>query len=85
MVKENFDLDYLTLSQAALYLGISKSKMQKMSAGRALPVYKPTANGKVFFLKEDLEKYMAAGRCSSIYELQELVSITRMSNKILKT
>ena len=61
--------EYLSLSEAAGFLKISVSKMQKMSASRLIPVYKPS-NGKVYFLKDDLVVYITAGRKSSKEEIE---------------
>ena len=62
--------EYLSLSEAASFLKISVSKMQKMSASRLIPLYKPS-NGKVYFLKDDLLMYISAGRKSSKEEIEE--------------
>ncbi|HEU5168314.1 MAG TPA: helix-turn-helix domain-containing protein, partial [Chitinophagaceae bacterium] len=52
---------YLELGEAARFLKISRSTIQKISAARLIPVYKPN-NGKVYFLHEDLVKHIEAGR-----------------------
>jgi predicted HTH domain antitoxin len=51
---------FLELNQAAEYLSLSKSAMQKISAKRIIPVYKPT-NGKVYFLIRDLNDFIDRG------------------------
>ena len=69
-----YEFGFCSLKEAAGFLKISKSKMQKMSASRVLPVYKP--DGKVFFKIQDLKDYMESGRQQSIREIVQ-ESITK--------
>lgn len=48
---------FLTMKEAATYIKVSISKMQKISSSRIIPVYKPTG-GKVYFRQSDLIKYL---------------------------
>ena len=65
--------EYLSLKEAACFLKISISKMQKMSANRLLPIFKPT-NGKVYFSKTDLLNYISAGRICSQQEITNSIN-----------
>lgn len=84
------DIQYLDLRSAARFLFVSVSKLQKLSAKRVIPVYKPT-NGKVYFKKQDLIDFIESGRQKSIYEIEseaikEMVNNSRLEkvNKSLK-
>ena len=60
--------EFLTLKEAGSFLKVSTSTMQKISASRIIPVYKP-GNGKVFFKKSDLLAYFNKGRQDSQQKL----------------
>jgi len=72
------DIQYLDLRSAARFMFVSVSKLQKLSAKRVIPVYKPT-NGKVYFKKQDLIDFIESGRQKSIYEI-ESEAIKAMAN-----
>ncbi len=56
--------DVLTLEEAALYLGISRSSLYKMTHAHTIPFYKP--NGKlVFFEKKELLAWMRQNRVAT--------------------
>ena len=46
----------LSLKEAAFYTKLSESKLYKMSSNQEIAVSKP--EGKLFFLRENLDKYM---------------------------
>lgn len=46
----------LNIKEAATYLGMSKSKLYKLTASRGIPHSKPT-NGLLFFDKEEITKW----------------------------
>ena len=53
--------DVLTLEEAALFMGISKSSLYKMTHKHELPFYRP--NGKlIYFEKSELVKWMLQNR-----------------------
>ena len=63
--------DVLTVEEAALFLGLSKSFIYKMTHEGAIPFYKP--NGKVcFFEKADLLEWMRSTKIPS----QEQVAVS---------
>jgi excisionase family DNA binding protein len=51
----------LTFTEAANYMGISKSCLYKMTMNRTIPHYKP--NGKmIYFEREEVEAYLLSVR-----------------------
>ena len=51
----------LTFTEAANYMGISKSCLYKMTMNRTIPHYKP--NGKmIYFEREEIEAYLLSVR-----------------------
>jgi len=61
--------DMLTVEEAALYLGLSKSRVYKMTFDHEVPYYKP--NGKtVYFEKADLTAWMHKNRVESVAEAE---------------
>lgn len=74
--------DVLTLEEAALFLGISKSSLYKMTHKNVLPFYRP--NGKlIYFEKTELLKWMRQGRTMSEAETQEAAAkkMSELANK----
>lgn len=74
--------DVLTLEEAALFMGISKSSLYKMTHKNVLPFYRP--NGKlIYFEKTELLKWMRQGRTMSEAETQEAAAkkMTELANK----
>ncbi len=76
---------YLSMEDAARFLLVSKSKIQKMSASRIIPVYKPSG-GKVYFKRQDLIDYIDSGKQMSINEIcDEALSKMRSMRKVEKS
>lgn len=62
--------DVLTLEEAAIFMGISKSSLYKMTHKHELPFYRP--NGKlIYFEKSELVKWMRQNRSMSEEEINE--------------
>ena len=62
--------DVLTLEEAAIFLGISKSSLYKMTHKHELPFYRP--NGKlIYFEKSELVKWMRQNHSMSEEEIKE--------------
>ena len=62
--------DVLTLEEAAIFMGISKSSLYKMTHKHELPFYRP--NGKlIYFEKSELVKWMRQNRSMSEEEIKE--------------
>ena len=55
----------LTISDAVVFTGYSKAYLYKLSHQGILPCFKPTG-GRLFFKREDLEKFIFQGRRGSI-------------------
>lgn len=61
---------HLSISEAAIFLGIKKSTLYKLTHKRSIPFYKP--GGKlIFFLKCDLDNYLMINRFDSKDELEK--------------
>ena len=60
--------EQLTLEEAALYLGISKSTLYKLSHTKSIPFYKP-GNKLIYFKRADLDNWVcqAASRQGATY------------------
>ena len=70
--------DVLTLEEAALFMGISKSSLYKMTHKHELPFYRP--NGKlIYFEKAELVKWMRQNRSMTEEEIKE-TAIQQMSD-----
>lgn len=52
---------FLTLEEAALYIGISKSSMYKLTHGKEIPYTRPTGR-KVFFDRNDLDTWLRSNK-----------------------
>nr|WP_294075796.1 helix-turn-helix domain-containing protein [Prevotella sp. UBA4952] len=62
--------DVLTSDEAAIYLGISKSFLYKLTMSKEIPHYKP--NGKIcYFEREELNRWALRGKCSTITEIAD--------------
>ena len=72
-IRENLLRDakqVLTLEEAALFMGISKSSLYKMTHRHELPFFRP--NGKlIYFEKDELLKWMRQNRSMSEAETKE--------------
>ena len=61
--------DVLTLEEASLFMGISKSSLYKMTHKHELPFFRP--NGKlIYFEKSELLKWIRQNRCMSEDEIK---------------
>ena len=71
----------LTLEEAALFMGISKSSLYKMTHKHEMPFYRP--NGKlIYFEKDELLKWMRQNRQKSEEETNEaaVMHMTELAN-----
>lgn len=64
---------FLNMKEAANHIHVSMSTMEKYSAKRMFPKYRPN-NGKVYFKKSDLDLFMESCRMSSTAELTNEVN-----------
>ncbi len=72
--------EILTIDEAAEFLGLSKSRLYKMTSNKEIPYYKP--GGKVTYLnRQDLEQWILNSRISSTsdvdFEMETYVSGNR--------
>ncbi len=58
----------LTITEAAEFLGVSKSAMYKFTCSHLIPYFKP--GKKVYFLKKDLMDYAMQNRIKSHKEIE---------------
>lgn len=63
--------DPLTLAEAALYAGVSKSYLYKLTSERKIPFYKPVSK-LIFFKRSELDEWLLNNRKPSMMELSEL-------------
>lgn len=73
---------YITIKEAVIVTGVSKSFIQKLIASKQIPHSKP--NGKLVFIhRKDLEKFLSQNRIASNDEVDYLVSnsILNLKNK----
>lgn len=62
--------EVLTSDEAAVYLGVSKSFLYKLTMRKEIPHYKP--NGKLcFFERQELNQWAEQGRCATATELAD--------------
>lgn len=62
--------DVLTLEEAALFMGLSRSTLYKMTHNNVIPFYRP--NGKlIYFEKSELLAWMRKSRVSSKEEVSD--------------
>ena len=72
--------EILSFSEASEYTSISKSYLYKLTCGRKIPYSKPT--GKlIFFLKEDLDKFLTSNRIATQEEINSRATAYCANNK----
>ena len=73
--------EVLTLEEAALFMGISKSSLYKMTHKHELPFFRP--NGKIiYFEKSELLNWMRQNRCMS--EAETKAAATKHMSELCK-
>lgn len=63
--------EILTLSEAAIYAGISKSYVYKLTSARQIPFYRP-ATKLIFFKRTELDAWLLQNRLATKMEMAEL-------------
>ena len=80
-LKPAFEKRALTLSEAANYIGLSKSSLYKFTHKKQVPHFKP--RGKmIYFNREDLDVWLLKNRISTTDEI-EAKAIKYISGKVL--
>lgn len=71
---------HLTIQQAAIVVGVSKSFIQKLVSSKEIPHTKP--NGKLVFIsRKDLEIFLSRNPISTNEEIESIVSDYLLTNK----
>jgi excisionase family DNA binding protein len=65
---------FMTVDEACLYLGISKSSMYKYMHGRKIPFFKPN-NKKAYFKPEDLDSWVFRNRIESVEDVIKRIDV----------
>lgn len=65
--------EVLNFNEAALYLQLSHSHLYKLTAGGAIPHYKPNGK-KVYFRRVELESWLLRNRSDSKREIEQSVT-----------
>ncbi len=60
--------EVLTLEEAALYTGMEKSYLYKLTASQAIPHYKPTGK-KCYFRRHELEQWLTSNPIATSADL----------------
>lgn len=72
--------EVLTFDEAAIFTGLSKSYLYKLTSGQKIPHYKPS--GKLcYFNREELQAWLLQNRVSTTNEIEEKARSYCMANK----
>ncbi|MET3978349.1 excisionase family DNA binding protein [Mucilaginibacter sp. UYP25] len=66
--------NFMTLEGLCAYTGFSKSSIYKISQRNLIPKYRPTGR-KLYFLHEDVDKFLLRNRIASVDELNEQIDL----------
>ena len=61
--------EVLTIDECAMLTGMTVGNLYRMTSSRAIPFYKPQG-GKVYFRKEEIERWMLRNRQATIDEVE---------------
>ncbi|MFZ6024570.1 MAG: helix-turn-helix domain-containing protein [Bacteroidota bacterium] len=64
------DKEYLTASETALYLGISKHSLYKLTSRRVFPLYKPS-NKIIYIRRQDVDDWISESLQSSMMQMSK--------------
>lgn len=79
-LQHNFNKDVLTLEEACIYCGISKSYMYKLTSAQLIPHFKPR-DRLIYFKKRDLESWLLQNRVSTKKEIESQATLHIIKNK----
>ncbi|MCM1075995.1 MAG: helix-turn-helix domain-containing protein [Roseburia sp.] len=71
----------LSVSDMALYLGLSESRVRHMATAKEIPSYKQ--NGKLYFDKDEVESHLLSNRRASLSEINSK-AVTRLAINRIK-
>jgi excisionase family DNA binding protein len=60
---------YMNFDEAAEYLGVAKTSLYNKCYRKQIPHYKPSG-GKLYFLRSELDAWIAAGRVAARNEIK---------------
>lgn len=63
---------YLTVDEAAVYIGTTKNYLYKLTSNNKIPYYQPTGR-KCLFKSEELDAWIEKGRVSTNDEIEQRV------------
>jgi|SRR5690554_163004 len=75
--------EILSFREALVYLDVSESFLYKMTSNRGISFTKPN-NGKLYFKRSDLDKWMLSNECKSKSEVEKEVLTKIKENGQLK-
>ena len=64
------DKKYLTVEEAAEYIGTTKNYLYKLTSNNKIPYYQPTGR-KCLFKREELDVWIEKGRISTNDEIEQ--------------
>ncbi len=74
--------EILTIEEASEFLGLSTSRLYKMTSNKEIPHYKPGGK-KIYLNLQELEQWILNSRVDSIYDIDEkLDGYLSRTNKI---
>lgn len=62
--------DILTIEEASEFLGLSVSRLYKMTSNKEIPHYKPGGK-KIYLNRQELEQWILNSRVASTYDLDD--------------
>jgi excisionase family DNA binding protein len=71
----------LTMNDAALLTGLSKSHLYKLVCGKSIPYYKSSGGKLTYFDKDELTAWMLQHRVSTTTEIEQQASAYCMKNR----
>lgn len=72
--------EFLTLEEAALYMGLKKNALYKLTHNKQIPHYKP--NGKMcYFKRSDIDNWMMSNPVATAEQLADQANGYCMKNK----
>jgi excisionase family DNA binding protein len=75
--------DILNQNEAALYLGVSKSYLYKLTSSRTIPFYKPAMKLN-YFSRAELDTWLLHNRLPTIKELSNINSRNKSETSVVR-
>ena len=71
----------LTMSDAAMFTGLSKSQLYKLVSSKKIPYYKNAGGKLIFFDKDELTEWMLQNRVKTKKEVESEASMINLKTK----